>query len=225
MDEAELRLASDCYGYGRWDAPYWFIGPEQGQAPWENNHLTARFEAFRKLSKEGLSDCQSFHNEIHETRWHRDSPPAALQPTWKFLILLLKTFLKEPADDASRRDYQRYSWGRSTGETCVIELSGLPATSFKVARDRGLFRENRLQFLHNRMAACPPKFVVIYGKSQLKHWKNFWKDNAVVVRDSGNISTLPFTTIAFAPQPTAPGLGNQYWLDLGKTLRRECTGM
>lgn len=136
MDEAELRLASDCYGYGRWDAPYWFIGPEQGQASWENNHLTARFEAFRKLSKEGLSDCQSFHNEIHGTRWHRNSPPAALQPTWKFLILLLKTFLKEPADDESRRDYQRCSWGRSTGETCVVELSGLPATSFKVARDR-----------------------------------------------------------------------------------------
>jgi len=222
MDEAELTLASDCYEYGRWDAPYWFIGPEQGQAPWENNDLTARSKAFHKLSIEGLSDCQSFHSEIKETRWHRDNPPAALQPTWKFLILLLKTFLDEPADDTSRRDYQRHRWGRSTGETCVIELSGLPATSFKIARDRELFRQKRLQFIHKRMLACRPTFVVIYGRSQLGHWRSFWKENAVPVRDSGNISTLPFTTIAFAPQPTAPSLGNQYWLDLGKNLRREC---
>jgi hypothetical protein len=42
------------------------------------------------------------------------------------------------------------------------------------------------------------------------------------VHDSGNITTLPFTTIAFAPQPTAPGSGNQYWVNLGRTLRREC---
>lgn len=138
-----------------------------------------------------------------------------------------ETFLKEPADDASRRDYQRDRWGRSRrsiGETCVIELSGLPATSFKVARDRELCRQNRLRFIHARMVAVRFKFAVIYGRSQLKHGRNFWKDNAVLVRDSGNISALPFTTIAFAPEPTAPGLGNQYWLDLGRSLRREANG-
>lgn len=27
------RMARDCYGYGRWDAPYWFIGLEEGMGP------------------------------------------------------------------------------------------------------------------------------------------------------------------------------------------------
>lgn len=225
MDQAEHTLAAECFGYGRWDAPYWFIGPEQGQAAWENSELNARFEAFRKLNTEGLCDCLSFHAEIQETRWHRDTPPAALQPTWKFLILLLKEFLNQPTDKTSRRTYQRDHWGRSEGDTCVIELSGLPATSFKVARNRELFRQRRLQFIHEKMAACRPTFVAIYGKSQLMHWKSFWEGNTVPVHTSGNISTLPFTTVAFAPQPTAPGSGNQYWIDLGRILRRECNRM
>ncbi len=222
MDQAEVTLATECFGYGQWNAPYWFIGPEQGQAPWENNKLNTRFEAFCKLNIEGLCDCQDFHAEIQETRWHRDSPPAALQPTWKFLILLLREFLGQPIDETSRRVYQRENWGRSNGDTCVIELSGLPATSFKVARNRELFRQRRLQFIHEKMASCRPTFVVIYGKSQLMHWKGFWKDSDIPVHDSSNISTLPFTTVAFAPQPTAPGVGNQHWIDLARMLRREC---
>ena len=131
-----------------------------------------------------------------------------------------ETFLKEPADDASRRDYQRDRWGRSTGETCVIELSGLPATSFRLYCTGNSFV--KIGFDSSMLGWLParPKFAVIYGKSQSKHGKNFWKDNEVLVRDSGNISTLPFTTIAFAPQPTAPGLGNQYWLDWEKFASR-----
>ena len=27
------EMALRWYGYGRWDCPYWFIGPEPGQAP------------------------------------------------------------------------------------------------------------------------------------------------------------------------------------------------
>jgi hypothetical protein len=35
LDKAEEEMARECYGYGRWGAPYWFIGPEQGQGSWE----------------------------------------------------------------------------------------------------------------------------------------------------------------------------------------------
>jgi hypothetical protein len=30
LDNHERNMAEDNFGYGRWDAPYWFIGPEQG---------------------------------------------------------------------------------------------------------------------------------------------------------------------------------------------------
>jgi hypothetical protein len=227
MEEAEKELASRCYGYGRWDARYWFIGPEQGQARWEKDDLTARFEAFRKLSKDGLSDCRSFHNEIHETRWHRESPPAALQPTWKFLILALKAFLQESVEDKCRRSYQCHCWGSSGGETCVIELSGLPATNFTVTRQRE-GRPERLEFIHSKMTSLHPRFVIIYGKTQIPHWKRFWQQNAVDVPNSDDIVRLAYTTVAFAPHPTAPWRAsqfrsaNQYWVSLGQRLRKEC---
>jgi hypothetical protein len=227
MEEAEKELASRCYGYGRWDAPYWFIGPEQGQARWENDDLTARFEAFRKLSKDGLSDCRSFHNEIHETRWHREDPPAVLQPTWKFLILALKAFLQDSTEKECRRSYQCHRWGSSEGETCVIELSGLPATNFNVPRQREV-RQERLKFIHRKMTSFHPRFVIIYGKTQIPHWKRFWQEKAVVVRNSGGIARLAFTKAAFAPQPTAPWRNseyksaNEYWFSLGQKLRQEC---
>ena len=231
MEEAEKELASRCYGYGRWDAPYWFIGPEQGQARWENDDLSARFEAFRKLSKDGLSDCRSFHNEIHETRWHRENPPAALQPTWKFLILALKAFLQESIEEEGRRRYQRHCWGSSEGETCVIELSGLPATNFNVPRRREVLRQERLEFIHSKMTSFHPRFVIIYGRAQVPYWKGFWQQNAVVVANSGEIARLPYTTVAFAPHPTAPWRAsqyrsaNQYWFSLGQKLRQSVTSV
>jgi hypothetical protein len=61
-------------------------------------------------------------------------------------MLLLMAFLERPTDKKSLQTYQRDQWGRlSSGETCVIELSGLPANSFKVPRDRELFRRERIE--------------------------------------------------------------------------------
>jgi len=53
MVDAEYEMGSGCYGYGRWEAPYWFIGPEEGQSPGKNNHVKLRYKAFHKLSKDG----------------------------------------------------------------------------------------------------------------------------------------------------------------------------
>jgi len=222
MEEAEKELALRCYGYGRWDAPYWFIGPEQGQARWEKNDLNDRFDAFRRLNCDGLTDCRAFHALIRENRWHRKMSPAALQPTWKFLILTLKAFLGEEFDEENRRAYQRDDWGTSAGQTCVIELSGLPATSFRVDRQRELFRKQRLEFINVKMLSLQPRFVIIYGKSQHLHWRRFWEDNRIAALQFSDIAKLPFTTVAFAPQPTAPGSSNQYWISLGQRLRQEC---
>jgi hypothetical protein len=94
MTEAEKFMAENCYGYGRWDAPYWFFGPEQGLKDGTLDEFIKRYEAFRDLNKDGLCDCRAFHAAIGETRWHRQDPE--LQKTWKFLILLLLTYLEEP---------------------------------------------------------------------------------------------------------------------------------
>src|SRR5271163_982806 len=115
MDAATLKeMARDCYGYGHWSAPYWFIGPEQGQGRID---LPRRFEVWKNLNKDGLCDCREFHKSI-EPKWHRDNKPP-LQKTWDKLIILLKAFKGERTDDQdARRGYQRGQLGMLTGETC-----------------------------------------------------------------------------------------------------------
>jgi hypothetical protein len=60
------------YGFGRWTAPYWFIGPEPGQSREEHDDLTSRAEAWRSLGGCELMDCREFHKRIGETRLHRE---------------------------------------------------------------------------------------------------------------------------------------------------------
>jgi hypothetical protein len=68
MDEGIREMAGRCYGYGRWDAPYWFIGQEQGMARDEKNNLKPRVEAWLYLGGCELSDCREFHERIGEKR-------------------------------------------------------------------------------------------------------------------------------------------------------------
>lgn len=208
METAELALASGCYGYGRWSAPYWFIGPEQGQARSERNDLALRYQAFCALSRDGLSDCRNFHALIEQEAWHRDERPP-LQRTWRRLMLLLMSYLDRPTDDRSLRNYQREQWGSATGETCVIELSGLPATSFKVFRDRESFRKERIQFIQQKLLGCKPAVVVMYGKGQLQEWKQI----SAVVRPSDKMNIL------CTPHPVAYGSTDEEWMEMGRKLR------
>ena len=103
MDHATREMARRCYGYGRWDAPYWFIGPEPGMGLDEGNDLKLRVEAWVHLGSQELCDCQAFHQLIGQKQWHRGKP--RLQSTWRPLILLLTAFLGNKTDNESLRDY------------------------------------------------------------------------------------------------------------------------
>lgn len=129
MDSTTLEMARRFYGYGRWDARHWFIGPEPGMAFDEGNDQERRVEAWLHFGKPELCDCQAFHKRIRQPQWHREKPDKPrLQPTWRPLMLLLMSFLERSKESDSLREYQRDRWGRLSGETCVIELSGLAVT-------------------------------------------------------------------------------------------------
>src|SRR6185312_17353521 len=64
--KAHLReMAKRCYGYGRWDAPYWFIGIGEGMG--KNDSLEKRSAVWSRFKKDGLMDCRDFHLSIGET--------------------------------------------------------------------------------------------------------------------------------------------------------------
>ncbi|MGA2964841.1 MAG: hypothetical protein ABSD64_01425 [Terriglobales bacterium] len=218
MDDDMREMARWSYGYGRWDAPYWFIGPEQSQGCHEkDNDLKPRLEAwlyfkrhFRQLE---LNDCRDFHDRIGEQRWHGETP----QRTWRRLMLLLMTFLGRPTDDASLLKYQRDEWGRLNGETCVIELSGLAAKSAKIHRDRTSFRPERIKLIRERMLQNKPELVVMYGRKEKRHWEAITEQRF----PPENILKLGRTIVALALHPTTWGNGapDDYWQKLGERLR------
>jgi hypothetical protein len=268
MGDNIREMALRCYGYGRWEAPYWFIGPEQGQGPEENNDLNLRCEAWLHCGGGELSDCRKFCDFINEKvgqiilaariagqragrvgddlsaytlgaaatatgiskaglsraikrgallPWHQTRPP--LQSTWRPLMSLLMTFLERPADNESLRAYQRDHWGMrkgERGETCVIELSGLPANSFKVPRNRETFRRHRIKLISEKMRTHKPALVVMYGLTQ----RTYWEKIAGGTFPNGVLRRLQQSTLlALAEAPTAHGVPNAYWVDLGKRLR------
>lgn len=216
------EMARDCYGYGRWDAPYWFIGPEQGQG---HDDLSKRFEVWKVLDKDGLCDCRAFHRII-EPKWHcetdrKNQPP--LQRTWDKLIILLKAFDDDPSvDPDARRRYQRDELGMLNGKTCIIELSGLAAHDLRV--DRGTMRRDylpqRIEAIRKKIAENTPKFVVMYRTKQ----KTDWQEIAGCELDPGKVVFRDGTAFVMAEHPVSKrGSSNEYWSQIGFDLRKAVT--
>jgi hypothetical protein len=210
----ELEMARRFYGYGRWDAPYWFIGPEQGKGPKETGDNTPRVNAWLQLGGADLCDCRDFHDLIGEKNWHKETP--RLQSTWRPLMALLMTFLGEPANKGTLRDYQRDRWGRvSGGETCVIELSGLPARNSRVPMPREQFRQERIEIIRQRMITYKPRLVVMYGVSEKAHWEQI----AGAALEPDRFLQRESSILGFTRHPAARRRENNDWEELGKKLR------
>jgi hypothetical protein len=116
----ELTAAEHWYGYGAWDAPYWFIGPEPGMANAEGDNLIARCNAWARLCKGHpleLIDCIDHHKAFHHMKFFERTirmkhpcldevmrPPT--QATWRRLITLLLAYLGERTDTDMVGQYQ-----------------------------------------------------------------------------------------------------------------------
>jgi hypothetical protein len=217
------RMAEESFGYGSWDGDFWFIGPEQGDE--EDSTLAKRVEAWRKLEKYGLCDCHRFHKQIGESRWHGlNGKPPLLQSTWKMLIRLLLSYKTgEDPDLEQVRDYQANKWGRRGGETCVIELSGIPAHDLAAGAtiNSKLFSpeqlhdilKQRIDVICRRLKERPPQLLVMYGKGSEEHWRR------IEAYMSRNIRASKLPRTAVLNHPTTPGTTNEFWSNQGKELR------
>ena len=236
MDIAGIReKALRFYGYGTWASSHWFVGPEEG-----GDDAAERVVAWRRLGAKDLCDCREFHQLLGEKlpeylKLHRTSPAPAppLQFTWRKLMLLFKASRGEPYDNESLRKYQLKRWGHTDGETCVIELSGIPSPDSKraAALANGLFnkdefqglRRDRLSFIVRKLDEnCDrPSFFVIYGKAQWEYWERHLNEASRQQMFAGveaRIAKRGQTTIVFAQHPNRER-GDSYWIELGNWLR------
>lgn len=184
------RAAVNWYGYGRWDAPFWFIGPEPGKGKREGENLLDRCNAWESLGAGDLIDCFEHHKAFGLTDWHDGTTRMArpvgdekfrppLQSTWRGLIQLLLAFKGDRNDNDMVGSYQRSRWGTTgpAGETCVIEVSALADN--RLSGNKHLkqtfqhLRQSRLQLIRARIVEHHPRFVILYGggKAFLPFWQ------------------------------------------------------
>jgi hypothetical protein len=170
--DCEQEMAKHCFGYGRWDAPFWFIGPEQGMSD-DPEEMAFRCKAWWNGGRLELDDCIDFHRRLENLRppkrnkkgkriddWHGETPNP--QTTWSRLIQFLIGFGAQGV--TSHIEYQKHHWGTRAGQTCVAELSGLPAHNFAEKRERSSFLPARLARLSEALNG-KQEFVLLYGKA------------------------------------------------------------
>ncbi|MGC2580542.1 MAG: hypothetical protein WA399_00460 [Acidobacteriaceae bacterium] len=212
----KLEMAQHFFGFGRWDAPFWFIGPEQGKGPTEAADNDLRVRAWLALGRPDICDCRSFHDAIGENHWHRDKP--RLQRTWRSLMLLLMTASGRPYDNSSLRSYQRTLWGEGeSGETCVIELSAVAARSLTTPAERQCFLDQRIEMIRERVRKHLPAVVVLYAVSHREHSERI----AGFPLTPDRIHRRDQTLFILTPHPVAHGRRDADWIRVGEEIRVE----
>jgi hypothetical protein len=214
--DAKTKAAEIWYGYGRWTAPFWFVGMEPGGT---DDH--ASYESWLRLGGGELIDCRAHHLDSNEhaptvvTEWHRDHEPPT-QPTWRKLIQLLLAYEGKPTDMDAVREYQRAPWGSLDGETALIELSSLHAPSLAAeVEGRKSHRKDRIALIKRRLAEYQPKFAVFYGAGYRDEYEQIagkFDANGFVWSDA--------TLCVLVRHPVGVGApGEDFWIDLGRQVR------
>ena len=166
------------FGYGRWDAPVWFVGLEEAGAG-TPEELQVRLAAWDQRGRRELEDAPAFYPTCGQHQWH--GPNATLQRTWRQLIRILLLARGEPVAEEALLEYQKHTLGALSGHVCLTELSPLPTrkqTHWPYAGHQGLpeWGESRALFaaafaalraatLREKIALHHPRVVVFY----------FWK--------------------------------------------------
>ena len=223
LSHEQIYLAKNCYGYGSWDAPYWFIGSEQGQSKKEDG-IKDRYRAFIDLQKDGLCDCRKFHklikgNDLYVEDIHGNVP---LQSTWNYQMELLYGYLGKPCDSTIRRSLQKNEWGSAGGKVCIAELRGLPAYSNKERVNQSDYIPERVLFLKNKIEnhSPAPEFIVFYGKKDEIYWNEIVQEKLIL----DGIIKYRKTLFAYLPFPTARKPLNRthaHWKRIGEKLCEE----
>lgn len=209
----ELAFAKGWYGYGRWEAPYWFVGIEPG-----GDDLDILVPLWIRQGRDELSDIIAHHVE-HEVDWFSKDARRP-QKTWEKLIWLMLAYNGQDATPEAVLRYQKDKLGRSDGQVALIELSAIPATDNRVERPRMLYRSERVGHIAARLREHKPEFVVFYSPDNGKERR--YLDAWCVIAGMPLIRDVPTrvgrTTCVVTYHPNGMWR-KEYWVSLGKALR------
>lgn len=174
LQDHELEHLLNFVGYGRLDAPVWFLGMEEAGGGEENIRARLKFRT--------VEDCAEAHRTLGITKHHWGK--RVIQRTWRGMCYLMLKMENKPTDVESIRRYQAESLGRFGGQTLLVELMPIPkhdigAWGYEVLIPHFQSREDyyqqikprRLAYLKMLLRENNPKMVVGYGKSYWAEYK------------------------------------------------------
>jgi len=228
-DQLLEAFITSFYGFGNYQAPYWFVGMEEGGKATYTD-IVKQLEIWDKWGRKELIDVIEYAHEIGFTQWYGDRP--RLQSTWRNLIRVFLIAEGKPTDNETMRQYQKNSWGTKGGDICLMELMPLPspdATSWlydKISKvpyltSRKTYEKyvvgSRIAHIQDRIMRYQPKAIVCYGSKHDKYWKKIagiesWKKSSEGVRYWKNNSTLFIST----KHPTRST--NEHFHNIGKLI-------
>lgn len=237
---------NDFYGYGNLKSDIWFIGMEEGGGA-TLEEIKSRLEVWKALGAGKVVDAYDFHYRITDDKGKnfdflfRDGNPA-VQRTWQGLIKLLLSYKAETYSAEKIKEKQSNGWGRLKSDNCLLELFPLPspnANDFNYTEwlgDKNFTRKKykkenekpRIQGLQELIKVNQPKMVVFYGKAYGDKYK------AIAELDGSDLLELKITSektakvfvgsptsYVFIPHPTAHGMSDEYYQQLGRALKEK----
>lgn len=250
LDDALIRMyARTLYGYRSYDAPWWFVGMEEGGGD-DLDKVRARLYAWDRRGRRELEDLAEFHRAFSEGRWFDgDRPPT--QRTWRSLIRILLAAGGGKVPLEAVRRYQVERLGRDGGETALLELLPLPSpsidrwsyhewTSVPQLSDRGsylrYYAPRRAAYLRRKREEHRPLVVVYYGLHG--NYQRWWECISGVSLNDHNVEGQrvrvgrdPGTIFVVIPHPNARRVTNTFCHGVGhliswksKQLRRGWAG-
>ena len=116
------------FGFGRWDAPIWFVGTEEAGNP-TPEQFDHRLSRWVQRGQRQLEDAPVFYPAVGQTDWHGEH--AHLEPTWRQLIRMLRIARGQPDTEDALLAHQQTLFGGLAGSVCLTELSAMPAPSHR----------------------------------------------------------------------------------------------
>jgi len=232
-DDLLAHYADSFYGYGRYEAPYWFIGLEEG-SDGSVEEIQRRLAVWREGGCQELEDAWDYHVRIGATDLTRERPK--LQSTWKQLCRIVLAGTEQQTDTESLRHYQKHHLGRRDDATCLLELLPLPSrntgewrygnasrlpqlTSRRAARQ--YYAPRRVRHLRQRIGQYRPAVVVFYGSTNRDRWTEIAGVPFERVGDAELYATTAKGTLSLTTRhPTfrQPGL-TAYFESVGQVVR------
>jgi len=229
-DPLLANFADSFYGYGNYNARYWFIGMEEGGGSFEE--VKRRLDAWHRRGRREVEDLRPFHEAFGMVKFFQD--PAALQPTWNKLIRVVLSATDPSTTIKSVRKHQQEQLGITGGETCLLELLPLPSPSTKhwfyaehsrlpqlATREqyKQYYMPLRAPHIAQLIACHRPCVVMFYGAAYRQCWKDIagaphWDAHANGVVSAQKDGTL----FVITKHPVARGLRSDDFEAVGRMI-------